>query len=54
MEPLYGEVLGTMRVALLCRVSQYKNYQGEKTGRYGELGPAGLPREGILLYPTSL
>ena len=44
MGPLYGEVLGAMGVALLCK--------GKK---HNKLGQAGWPCcERVLLYPTSL
>ena len=47
VEPLYNEVLGTMKITLL--------YQGKKTKKYKELGQAKLPRyKRILLYPTSV
>ena len=47
VEPLYNEVLGTMKITLL--------YQGKKTKNYKELEPAKLPcYKRILLYPTSL
>ena len=47
VEPRYNEVLGTMKITLL--------YQGKKTKKYKELGPAKLPcYKRVLLYPTSL
>ena len=53
MEPLYNEVLGTMKITLLYQVSHY--IQGKKTKKYKELAPAKLPRyKMIVLYPTSL
>ena len=52
VEPLYNEVLGTMKITLLYQVSYYI---GLKKQKYKELGPAKLPRyKRILLYPTSL
>ena len=52
VEPLYNEVLGTMKITLLYQVSHYIRV---KTKEYKELGPAKLPRyKRILLYPTSL
>ena len=53
VEPLYNEVLGTMKITLLYQVSHY--IRVKKTKKYKELGPAKLPRyKKILLYPTSL
>ena len=47
VEPRYNEVLGTMKITLL--------YQGKKTKKYKEVGPAELPcYKRVLLYPTSL
>ena len=52
VEPLYNEVLGTMKITLLYQVSHYIRVKKQK---YKELGPAKLPRyKRILLYPTSL
>ena len=46
VEPRYNEVLRTMKITL---------YQGKKTKKYKELGPAKLPcYKRVLLYPTSL
>ena len=53
VEPLYNEVLGTMKITLLYQVSHY--IRENKTKKYKELGPAKLPRyKRILLYLTSL
>ena len=53
VEPLYNEVLGTMKITLLYQVSHY--IRVKKTKKYKELGPTKLPRyKRILLYPTSL
>ena len=53
VEPLYNEVLGTMKITLLYQVSHY--IRVKKTKKYKELEPAKLPRyKRILLYPTSL
>ena len=53
VEPLYNEVLGTMKITLLYQVSHYIRVKKHK--KYKELGPAKLPRyKRILLYPTSL
>ena len=52
VEPLYNEVLGTMKITLLYQVSCYMRVEKQK---YKELGPAKLPcYKRILLYPTSL
>ena len=52
VEPLYNEVLGTMKITLLYQVSHIRV---KKTKKCKELGPAKLPRyKRILLYPTSL
>ena len=53
VEPLYNEVLGTMKITLLYQV--FSLYQGKKTKKYKDLGPAKLPcYKRVLLYPTSL
>ena len=64
VEPLYNEVLGTMKITLLYQVSHY--IRVKKTKKYKELGPAELPRykrilfisdlviRGFCLYPNSL
>ena len=53
VEPLYNEVLGTMKITLLYQVSCY--IRGQKTKKYKELGPAKWPcYKRVLLYPTSL
>ena len=53
VEPLYNEVLGTMKITLLYQVSHY--IRVKKTKKYKELGPTKLPcYKRILLYPTSL
>ena len=53
VEPLYNEVLGTMKITLLYQVSYYIRVKNTK--KYKELGPAKLPRyKRILFYPTSL
>ena len=41
VEPLYNEVLGTLKITLLYQVS---HNQGKKTKKYKELGPAKLIR----------
>ena len=52
VEPLYNDVLGTMKITLLYQVSHYIKIKKQK---YKELGPAKLPSyKRILLYPTSL
>ena len=51
VEPLYNEVLGTMKITLLYQVCHYIRVKKQK---YKELGPAKLPHKRILLYPTSL
>ena len=52
VEPRYNEVLGTVTITLLYRVS---HYIGVKKQKYKELGPAKLPHyKRVLLYPTSL
>ena len=49
VEPRYNEVLGTMKITLLYQVSVL--YQGKKTKKYKELGPAKLPcYKRVLLY----
>ena len=49
VEPLYNEVLGTMKITLLYQVSHY--IRVKKTKKYKELGPAKLPcYKRILLY----
>ena len=54
VEPLYNEDLGTMKITLVV-ISGYLLYQGKKTKKYKELGPAKLPcYKMVLLYPTSL
>ena len=53
VEPLYNEVLGTMKITLLYQVSCY--IRVKKTEKYKDLGPAKLPfYKRVLLYPTSL
>ena len=53
VEPHYNEVLGTMKIYLVT--SGFSLYQGKKTKKYKELGPAKLPcYNRVLLYPTSL
>ena len=55
VEPLYKEVLGTMKITLLYQVSRYIRVK-KTTKKYKELGPAKLPCyiKRVLLYPTSL
>ena len=53
VEPRYNEVLGTIKNDLV--ISGFSLYQGTKTKKYKELGPANLPcYKRVLLYPTSL
>ena len=53
VEPLYNEVLGTMKITLLYQVSRYIRVKKQK--KYKELGPANSPcYKRVLLYPTSL
>ena len=53
VEPHYNEVLGTMKITLLYRVSH--SIRVKKTKKYKEVGPAELPcYKRVLLYPTSL
>ena len=53
VEPLYNEDLGTMKNYLV--ISGFLLYQGKRTKKYTELGPAKLPcYNRVLLYPTSL
>ena len=53
VEPRYNEVLGTIKNYLV--ISGFSLYQGQKTKKYKELGPAKLPcYKRVLLYPTSL
>ena len=46
VEPLYNEVLGTMKITLLYQVSHY--IRVKKTKKYKELGPAKLPRYNVI------